>query len=204
MLQRLAASLRRHPPLTAAVRCVSSGSVDITVPLNFWAGKRRTSREKCSKENVYEPATGKWHNSMILKKDVCLLTLFLNWTLVTAVWACLSGGLWPEKSIAGILTDYLSGSFSAVYIMHGLHLTSTYQRSSNCAHTLCSSATDSFTMLMHHSQRATSMCNPFNGPWTWYSFLVTLWVVDFSVLLICRLFVAWFRVWTKISYLYLS
>uniref|UniRef100_A0A671UQC5 Aldehyde dehydrogenase 9 family, member A1b n=1 Tax=Sparus aurata TaxID=8175 RepID=A0A671UQC5_SPAAU len=41
------------------VRCVSSGSVDITAPLNFWAGKRRTSQEKRDKENVYEPATGR-------------------------------------------------------------------------------------------------------------------------------------------------
>uniref|UniRef100_A0A8C4HD24 Aldehyde dehydrogenase 9 family, member A1b n=1 Tax=Dicentrarchus labrax TaxID=13489 RepID=A0A8C4HD24_DICLA len=46
-------------PLAAAVRCVSSGSVDITVPLNFWAGKRRTSLEKRNRENVYEPATGR-------------------------------------------------------------------------------------------------------------------------------------------------
>lgn len=69
MLQRLAASLRRPAvaPLVAAVRCVSSGSVDITVPLNFWAGKRWTSQEKCDKEIVYEPATGEPHNSLILE-----------------------------------------------------------------------------------------------------------------------------------------
>ncbi|KAG8013969.1 Aldehyde dehydrogenase family 9 member A1-B [Nibea albiflora] len=61
MLQRLAGSLRRPAaaPIAAAVRCLSSGSVDITAPLNFWAGKRRTSQEKCNKENVYEPATGR-------------------------------------------------------------------------------------------------------------------------------------------------
>ncbi|TKS80161.1 Aldehyde dehydrogenase family 9 member A1-B [Collichthys lucidus] len=61
MLQRLAGSLRRPAaaPVAAAVRCVSSGSVGITAPLNFWAGKRRTSQEKCNKENVYEPATGR-------------------------------------------------------------------------------------------------------------------------------------------------
>uniref|UniRef100_A0A8C9X293 Aldehyde dehydrogenase 9 family, member A1b n=1 Tax=Sander lucioperca TaxID=283035 RepID=A0A8C9X293_SANLU len=61
MLQRLAATLRRPAavPLAAAVRCISSGSVDITVPLNYWAGKRWTSKEKCNKENVYEPATGR-------------------------------------------------------------------------------------------------------------------------------------------------
>ncbi|AWP04441.1 putative aldehyde dehydrogenase family 9 member A1-B-like [Scophthalmus maximus] len=62
MLQRLAVSLRRPataPLAAAAVRCASSGSVDVTVPLNFWAGKRRTSRGKHSEETVYEPATGR-------------------------------------------------------------------------------------------------------------------------------------------------
>ncbi|KAM4728068.1 4-trimethylaminobutyraldehyde dehydrogenase B [Anableps anableps] len=44
--------------LSAAVRCLSSGSVNITDPLNFWAGRRRTSQESRDKENVYEPATG--------------------------------------------------------------------------------------------------------------------------------------------------
>lgn len=89
MLQRLAAFLRRPAaaPLAAAVRCVSSGSVEITVPLNFWAGKRRTSQEKCNKENVYEPATGMSHNSLEIRKYfLSLVTLFLNWTLLTAVW----------------------------------------------------------------------------------------------------------------------
>uniref|UniRef100_H3CNB8 Aldehyde dehydrogenase 9 family, member A1b n=1 Tax=Tetraodon nigroviridis TaxID=99883 RepID=H3CNB8_TETNG len=55
-------TLRRPPatPLPAAVRCVSSsGSVKLTAPLNFWAGKRRTIQEKYTKENVYEPATGR-------------------------------------------------------------------------------------------------------------------------------------------------
>uniref|UniRef100_A0A3Q0SRP6 Uncharacterized protein n=1 Tax=Amphilophus citrinellus TaxID=61819 RepID=A0A3Q0SRP6_AMPCI len=62
MLQRLAVFPLRRPaaaPLAAALRCISSGSAEITVPLNFWAGKRRTGPEKCSKQNVYEPATGK-------------------------------------------------------------------------------------------------------------------------------------------------
>uniref|UniRef100_A0A7N8XXQ1 Aldehyde dehydrogenase 9 family, member A1b n=1 Tax=Mastacembelus armatus TaxID=205130 RepID=A0A7N8XXQ1_9TELE len=45
--------------LAPVVRGLSSGSVSIKVPLNFWAGKRRASHEKCIKENVYEPATGK-------------------------------------------------------------------------------------------------------------------------------------------------
>ncbi|XP_071773771.1 4-trimethylaminobutyraldehyde dehydrogenase B [Centroberyx gerrardi] len=60
MLRRLALSLRRRPaaaPL-AALRCASSGAVDIRVPLNFWGGKRMRSNEK-SNESVYEPATGR-------------------------------------------------------------------------------------------------------------------------------------------------
>ncbi|KAF7223159.1 transcript variant X3 [Nothobranchius furzeri] len=61
MLLRLAVSPRSRvaAPLSAAARTLSSGSVDISVPLNFWAGQRRTSRDKCNKENVYEPATGR-------------------------------------------------------------------------------------------------------------------------------------------------
>ncbi|XP_047445178.1 4-trimethylaminobutyraldehyde dehydrogenase B [Mugil cephalus] len=62
MFQRLAAFPGRRravAPLAAAARCVSSGSVDITAPLNFWAGKRRTCPEEGSKERVYEPATGR-------------------------------------------------------------------------------------------------------------------------------------------------
>uniref|UniRef100_G3PUR4 Aldehyde dehydrogenase 9 family, member A1b n=1 Tax=Gasterosteus aculeatus aculeatus TaxID=481459 RepID=G3PUR4_GASAC len=62
MLQRLRGSLLRRPaatPPAAAIRCLSSGSADVRVPLNFWAGKRQTSSRKCNKENVYEPATGR-------------------------------------------------------------------------------------------------------------------------------------------------
>ncbi|RVE61504.1 hypothetical protein OJAV_G00171600 [Oryzias javanicus] len=54
LLQRLAAAVL----VTSPVRCLSSGSVTITDPLNYWAGRRRAGQEKCSKENVYEPATG--------------------------------------------------------------------------------------------------------------------------------------------------
>lgn len=64
MLHRLAASMRRPQaaaPIAAGLRCLSSGSVDITAPLNFWAGKRRSSREENGKERVYEPATGPSH-----------------------------------------------------------------------------------------------------------------------------------------------
>ncbi|KAM9322888.1 4-trimethylaminobutyraldehyde dehydrogenase B [Pholidichthys leucotaenia] len=62
MLQTLAALSRRTAaaaPLAAGLRCVSSGSVDVTAPLNFWAGKRRRSQEKSNQENVHEPATGR-------------------------------------------------------------------------------------------------------------------------------------------------
>ncbi|XP_026170181.1 4-trimethylaminobutyraldehyde dehydrogenase B isoform X2 [Mastacembelus armatus] len=60
MLQRLGPFMRRPAgQLAPVVRGLSSGSVSIKVPLNFWAGKRRASHEKCIKENVYEPATGK-------------------------------------------------------------------------------------------------------------------------------------------------
>lgn len=62
MLQRLVRLSWRRPaaaPLAAAVRCASSGSVNITVPLNFWAGKRRRGPEKCNTEDVYEPSTGR-------------------------------------------------------------------------------------------------------------------------------------------------
>uniref|UniRef100_A0A3P9IXG4 Aldehyde dehydrogenase 9 family, member A1b n=1 Tax=Oryzias latipes TaxID=8090 RepID=A0A3P9IXG4_ORYLA len=61
MLQRLAASLRWRAAVhaTSAARCLSSGSVTITDPLNYWAGRRRAGQEKCSTEDVYEPATGR-------------------------------------------------------------------------------------------------------------------------------------------------
>ncbi|KAM4604632.1 4-trimethylaminobutyraldehyde dehydrogenase B [Polymixia lowei] len=62
MLQRLALSLRLRPtpaPLSAAIRCVSSGSVDIKVPLNFWGGKNRRVKQASNHEPVYEPATGR-------------------------------------------------------------------------------------------------------------------------------------------------
>lgn len=102
----LSPSLRRTATtqLATAVRCVSTGSVDITVPLNFWAGKRRASQEKGSQENVYEPATGKPHSALILSIVILLLTLLtnsLNWTLITAARNGLYGGIWP-----GILTHF--------------------------------------------------------------------------------------------------
>lgn len=62
MLLRILDAFRRGPaaaPFAAATRCVSSGSVDITAPLNFWASQRRSTQENGSKENVYEPATGR-------------------------------------------------------------------------------------------------------------------------------------------------
>lgn len=69
MLQRLAVFLRGPgaPSLVATARCVSSGSVNITAPLNFWAGKRRGGKERSTGENVYEPATGNARNYLTLK-----------------------------------------------------------------------------------------------------------------------------------------
>ena len=131
MLQRLAAYLRRPAtaPLVAAVRCVSSGSMNITAPLNFWAGKRRTSQEKRDKENVYEPATGKPHIYLILQQVACLLTLlFPNWTLVT-------GSVWWfqawENIIRhfGVMTSYFLHNMA--YIWHLLT-----QESQLCTHTV--------------------------------------------------------------------
>ncbi|KAK7944804.1 hypothetical protein WMY93_000532 [Mugilogobius chulae] len=60
MLSRLALALHPcRPPSLGLVRALSSGSVNITDPLNFWAGERRPSTQKSSGENVYEPATGR-------------------------------------------------------------------------------------------------------------------------------------------------
>ncbi|XP_054621450.1 4-trimethylaminobutyraldehyde dehydrogenase B [Dunckerocampus dactyliophorus] len=62
MFQRLAVLLRQPaaaPLLPALVRSLSSGCVNIAAPLNFWGGKRRTSKERSKGENVYEPATGR-------------------------------------------------------------------------------------------------------------------------------------------------
>ncbi|XP_041848520.1 4-trimethylaminobutyraldehyde dehydrogenase B [Melanotaenia boesemani] len=61
MLQGLASFSRRPATasVAAVVRCVSTGSMDITIPLNFWAGNRRAIEGKCEKESVYEPATGR-------------------------------------------------------------------------------------------------------------------------------------------------
>ncbi|XP_075877048.1 4-trimethylaminobutyraldehyde dehydrogenase B isoform X1 [Nelusetta ayraudi] len=61
MLRRLDAFTRgpAAAPFAAVIRSVSSGSVDITAPLNFWASQRRSNQEKGSRENVYEPATGR-------------------------------------------------------------------------------------------------------------------------------------------------
>ncbi|XP_077579661.1 4-trimethylaminobutyraldehyde dehydrogenase B [Stigmatopora nigra] len=51
--------LQRAFMLSPAVRGISSGSLEITAPLNFWGGKRRESRERNNVENVYEPSTGR-------------------------------------------------------------------------------------------------------------------------------------------------
>lgn len=68
MLRRLDAFARgpAAAPFAAAKRSVSSGSVDITAPLNFWASQRRSNQEKGNRENVYEPATGKLTQPVIV------------------------------------------------------------------------------------------------------------------------------------------
>ncbi|CAL1579972.1 unnamed protein product [Knipowitschia caucasica] len=60
MLPRLASSLRPYrATYLGLARWLSSGSVNITDPLNFWAGERRSSAGINHGENVYEPATGR-------------------------------------------------------------------------------------------------------------------------------------------------
>ncbi|XP_034038682.1 4-trimethylaminobutyraldehyde dehydrogenase B [Thalassophryne amazonica] len=60
MLRRLSVRPRPAALLVAAARCVCSGSVHVTAPLNFWAGKRKKITEnKVNQEDVYEPATGR-------------------------------------------------------------------------------------------------------------------------------------------------
>ncbi|XP_061694257.1 4-trimethylaminobutyraldehyde dehydrogenase B isoform X2 [Syngnathoides biaculeatus] len=59
MLRRLTALLRAAPTSAAALRSLTSGYANVTAPLNFWAGKRRASKERNDGEKVYEPATGR-------------------------------------------------------------------------------------------------------------------------------------------------
>lgn len=60
MLPRLFLSVHRRPAASIGLaRWVSSGSVVISDPLNFWGGERRPSTQKRNGENVYEPATGR-------------------------------------------------------------------------------------------------------------------------------------------------
>lgn len=60
MLPRLVLTLRPRPAASLGlVRLVSSGSVNITEPLNFWGGERKSSTQKSNGESVYEPATGR-------------------------------------------------------------------------------------------------------------------------------------------------
>ncbi|XP_053739022.1 4-trimethylaminobutyraldehyde dehydrogenase B-like [Synchiropus splendidus] len=62
MLRRLAALVRRpmaETALSPGVRFASSASLDIKEPLNFWAGRRRSSKGRNGDEKVFEPATGR-------------------------------------------------------------------------------------------------------------------------------------------------
>ncbi|CAB1326484.1 unnamed protein product [Coregonus sp. 'balchen'] len=58
MLQRLVLA-RPAALLFAALRCASSGTVDVKVPLNFWCGDRVKISDVSTTEPVYEPATGR-------------------------------------------------------------------------------------------------------------------------------------------------
>uniref|UniRef100_A0A4W5JXG1 Aldehyde dehydrogenase 9 family, member A1b n=1 Tax=Hucho hucho TaxID=62062 RepID=A0A4W5JXG1_9TELE len=60
MLQKLVLSRRLRPAalLSAALRCASSGTMDVKVPLNFWWGDR-VKINVSTTEPVYEPATGR-------------------------------------------------------------------------------------------------------------------------------------------------
>uniref|UniRef100_A0A8C8HYH0 Aldehyde dehydrogenase domain-containing protein n=4 Tax=Oncorhynchus tshawytscha TaxID=74940 RepID=A0A8C8HYH0_ONCTS len=61
MLQKLVLFrfLRPAAILSAALRCASSGTVDVKVPLNFWCGDRVKIKDVSTTEPVYEPATGR-------------------------------------------------------------------------------------------------------------------------------------------------
>ncbi|NP_001154022.1 Betaine aldehyde dehydrogenase precursor [Oncorhynchus mykiss] len=61
MLQKLVLFrfLRPAALLSAALRCASSGTVDVKVPLNFWCGGRVKIKDVSTTEPVYEPATGR-------------------------------------------------------------------------------------------------------------------------------------------------
>ncbi|KAL0966291.1 hypothetical protein UPYG_G00293450 [Umbra pygmaea] len=51
--------LRPAAVLSTALRCASSGTVDVKVPLNFWSGDRVKIKDVSTAEHVYEPATGR-------------------------------------------------------------------------------------------------------------------------------------------------
>ncbi|NP_001140080.1 Aldehyde dehydrogenase family 9 member A1-B [Salmo salar] len=62
MFQKLVLFRRLRPAalLSATLRCASSGTVDVKVPLNFWCGDRVKIRDVSTTEPVYEPATGSY------------------------------------------------------------------------------------------------------------------------------------------------
>uniref|UniRef100_A0AAZ3NMM9 Uncharacterized protein n=1 Tax=Oncorhynchus tshawytscha TaxID=74940 RepID=A0AAZ3NMM9_ONCTS len=73
MLQKLVLFrfLRPAAILSAALRCASSGTVDVKVPLNFWCGDRVKIKDVSTTEPVYEPATG----SYLVSKEYSLKAL---------------------------------------------------------------------------------------------------------------------------------
>ncbi|KAM9458655.1 4-trimethylaminobutyraldehyde dehydrogenase B isoform 1-T2 [Salvelinus alpinus] len=69
MLQKLVLFrlLRPAALLSAALRCASSGTVDVKVPLNFWCGDRVKIKNVSTTELVYEPATGR----VLCELEIC-------------------------------------------------------------------------------------------------------------------------------------
>uniref|UniRef100_A0A3Q2TAV9 Uncharacterized protein n=1 Tax=Fundulus heteroclitus TaxID=8078 RepID=A0A3Q2TAV9_FUNHE len=60
----------------------STGTLLVTEPLNFWAGKRVQPREGKNAEPVFEPATGNGH----VKVCFLLVSAFILVLFTTYVW----------------------------------------------------------------------------------------------------------------------
>ena len=69
----LAFALRLRPTtgVYGVLRYVSSGSVDVQAPLNFWGGVRRKIQSQLDNEPVYEPSTGRPYRSFIVAEFDC-------------------------------------------------------------------------------------------------------------------------------------
>ena len=62
----------------------STGTVEVTEPLNFWAGKRLKPRQEKNAEPVFEPATGKY--STIKSGFSHLMLLLIRRRLNEDIW----------------------------------------------------------------------------------------------------------------------